>query len=269
MAEFFNRIAALNIEGKIFNYNLTNGERFQIEFSSEFDINKVSNSATIKLYNINDATIESVRPKGNGKQKEFRLVTLEAGYKDNFGIVLAGEIYDSKVTKNGIDKVLELKVGGNISKFGNFPINKTYNNKTTTYIVRDILQLAGFNNGGIIPEKEVLYPSITIRDLREGLKRLAKDSQSDLFISTNSIYFKKADATNEVIQLGFNSGLLQEPEKTDFGYLVKGLFNYKIQPGNKILIKANKDYTLKVVRGKHNFSVSGEAKTEFEGTEIK
>ena len=85
----------------------------------------MSNSATIKIYNVSDETIELARPKNNGKQKEFKLVTLEAGYKDNYtGIVLAGEIYDSKVTKNGVDKILELKCGGNLSKFGNFQLTK-------------------------------------------------------------------------------------------------------------------------------------------------
>ena len=152
MAEFYNRIVKLNIEGKLFEYNLTDDKRFMIEFNIDFDIAKLSNSSTIKIYNINDETIELVRPKANGKQKEFKLFTLEAGYKDNFGIVLAGEIYDSKVTKNGVDKILELKCGGNISKFGNLPINKTYNNKNTSYIVKDILQASGFESGGVIPE---------------------------------------------------------------------------------------------------------------------
>ena len=209
MADFFNRVAALNIDGKIFRYDLANDERFQIEFNTEFDIAKLSNSATIKIYNVNDETIELARPKVNGKTKEFKLVTLEAGYKNNFGIVLAGEIYDSKVTKNGIDRILELKAGGNLSKFGNFPINKTYNNKNTSYIVKDILQMSGFNSGGIIPQTEINYTSIVIKDLREGLKRLAKDSESELYISNNAIYFKKPDASNEVVQLGFTSGLLQ------------------------------------------------------------
>lgn len=269
MAEFFNRVAALNIDGKIFRYDLTLGERFQIEFNTEFDIAKLSNSATIKIYNVSDETIELARPKNNGKQKEFKLVTLEAGYKDNYGIVLAGEIYDSKVTKNGVDKILELKCGGNLSKFGNFPINKTYNNKNTSYVVKDILKMAGFDSGGIIPETEILYTSIVIKDLREGLKRLAKDSSSELYISNNAIYFKKPEASNEVVQLDFTSGLLQEPEKTDLGYNVKSLFNYRILQGNKVIVKANKDYTLKVNRGKHNFSVSGQSITEFEGTEVK
>jgi hypothetical protein len=269
MAEFFNRVAALNIDGKIFRYDLANDERFQIEFNTEFDIAKLSNSATIKIYNVNDETIELARPKVNGKIKEFKLVTLEAGYKNNFGIVLAGEIYDSKVTKNGIDRILELKAGGNLSKFGNFPINKTYNNKNTSYIVKDILQMSGFNSGGIIPQTEINYTSIVIKDLREGLKRLAKDSESELYISNNAIYFKKPDASNEVVNLNFTSGLLQEPEKTDLGYNVKCLFNYRILQGNKIIVKANKDYTLKVTRGKHNFNVSGQSITEFEGVEVK
>jgi hypothetical protein len=254
MAEFYNRVVKLNIEGKLFEYNLTDDKRFMIEFNIDFDIAKLSNSSTIKIYNINDETIELVRPKANGKQKEFKLFTLEAGYKDNFGIVLAGEIYDSKVTKNGVDKILELKCGGNISKFGNLPINKTYNNKNTSYIVKDILQTSGFESGGVIPESEILYTSITIKDLREGLKRLAKDSVSELYISNNQIFFKKPDATNEVIKLGFTSGLLQEPEKTDAGYNIKSLFNYRITQGNRILVSAKKDYTLKVVRGKHSFS---------------
>jgi hypothetical protein len=264
MAEFYNRVVKLNIEGKLFEYNLTDDKRFMIEFNIDFDIAKLSNSSTIKIYNINDETIELVRPKANGKQKEFKLFTLEAGYKDNFGIVLAGEIYDSKVTKNGVDKILELKCGGNISKFGNLPINKTYNNKNTSYIVKDILQTSGFESGGVIPESEILYTSITIKDLREGLKRLAKDSISELYISNNQIFFKKPDATNEVIKLGFTSGLLQEPEKTDAGYNIKSLFNYRITQGNRILVSAKKDYTLKVVRGKHSFSPIGQSITEFE-----
>lgn len=266
---FYNRIASLNIEGKIFKYDLSTDDRFQIEFSIDFDIAKVSNSATIKIYNINDATIESVRPKINGKQKELKLVTLEAGYKDNHGIVLAGEIYDSKVEKNGVDKILELKCGGNLSKFGNYPVNKTFNNKSTSYIVQQLLLAAGFSGGSVTPEKEINYPSIVINDLRSGLKRLAKDSESQLYISNNAVYFTKASATNEVVLLDFTSGLLQEPEKTDLGYSVKSLFNYKILQGNKILVKANKDYTLKVVRGKHDFNVSGQSITTFEGSEVK
>lgn len=269
MAEFYNRVVKLNIEGKLFEYNLTDDKRFMIEFNIDFDIAKLSNSSTIKIYNINDETIELVRPKANGKQKEFKLFTLEAGYKDNFGIVLAGEIYDSKVTKNGVDKILELKCGGNISKFGNLPINKTYNNKNTSYIVKDILQASGFESGGIEPESEILYSSITIKDLREGLKRLAKDSVSELYISNNQIFFKKPDSTNEVVKLGFTSGLLQEPEKTDAGYNIKSLFNYRITQGNRVVVSTKKDYTMKVVRGKHSFSPIGQSITEFEAIEIK
>ena len=70
MADFFNRVAALNIDGKIFRYDLANDERFQIEFNTEFDIAKLSNSATIIIYNVNDETIELARPKINGKTKE-------------------------------------------------------------------------------------------------------------------------------------------------------------------------------------------------------
>lgn len=213
MAEFYNRVVKLNIEGKLFEYNLTDDKRFMIEFNIDFDIAKLSNSSTIKIYNINDETIELVRPKANGKQKEFKLFTLEAGYKDNFGIVLAGEIYDSKVTKNGVDKILELKCGGNISKFGNLPINKTYNNKNTSYIVKDILQTSGFESGGVIPESEILYTSITIKDLREGLKRLAKDSVSELYISNNQIFLKNPMPQMKLSSYPLQVGYYKSPKK--------------------------------------------------------
>ena len=56
--------------------------------------------------------------------------------------------------------------------------------------------MAGFDSGGIIPETEIHFiQSIVIKDLREGLKRLAKDSSSELYISNNAIYFKKPEAS--------------------------------------------------------------------------
>ncbi len=268
--ELYNRVCYLNLEGKVFAYDLDAGSRFQIEFSTEFNLSQVSDTCTVKLYNANDETIELCRPKQNDKSKTYKAATLEAGYKGNYGIVSAGEIFDFKSSKNGVDRILELKIAGNVSKLIGFPANRTYSNQNTSYIIKDLLGMAGLQAGEIKPEKEFLYGSFVAGDLRQALTRLAKDSGSDLYITANQVYLQSHNAVKEGILLNYSSGLLQEPEKTETGYSVKCLFNYKINKGSQVIVQGKKNpIQLKVQKGKHEFNTSSNATTDFEGSVIK
>lgn len=268
--ELYNRVCYLNLEGKIFSYDLDAGSKFQIEFSTEFNLSTVSDTCTVKLYNANDETIELCRPNVIGKTKTFKTATLEAGYKNNYGVVTAGEIFDFKSYRSGVDRILELKIAGNVSKLIGFPANRTYSNQTTSFIIKDLLGMAGLTAGEIKPETEYLYGSFVAGDLRQALTRLAKDSNSDLFITANQVYLQSPNAVKGGILLNYSSGLLQEPEKTETGYNVKCLFNYKINKGSQVIVQGKKDtIQMKVQKGKHEFNVSGNAATDFEAAVLK
>jgi hypothetical protein len=74
---------------------------FILEFSTGFSKRGCSNT-NATIYNPSDETIENVEPRGGKNQP----IVIDAGYKDDHGVCIIGEIYKYNVITRGTERIL-------------------------------------------------------------------------------------------------------------------------------------------------------------------
>ena len=95
MKPYYMRHCEINIGGHVLQ-----SPPMAIQFEIEFALNSITN-AKIKITNPGPTTRKRCETKGS----KF---TLQAGYAEDYGTILAGEIITSTLTTNGTDQTLEL-----------------------------------------------------------------------------------------------------------------------------------------------------------------
>ena len=77
------------------------------------------NSAEMRIYNLSASTASKM-------QREFTRVVLQAGYKDNYGIIFDGNICSTRIGKeNGIDTWLEITAADGDKAYNFSTVNTT------------------------------------------------------------------------------------------------------------------------------------------------
>jgi hypothetical protein len=213
----------------------------------QFDYN-VPNTATIRVYNLNDATALRI-------QKEFQYVTLQAGYDGgNYGQIFQGTIKQFK--KGRIDAIttfLEMfcSDGDQAYNFGTIntavAAGQTYQQQLQTiqqaldpYLTnKQIAQIPlSANTGGLtLPRGRVLFGLAAAR-----MNDVALSTQCSYKIVNGQIIFTSLTGFDPgaVIQLDVTTGLVLVPEATDNGIEVTALLNPAIRCGRRVQIN-NKD----------------------------
>jgi hypothetical protein len=210
----------------------------------QFDVS-VPNTATIRVYNLNDATALRI-------QKEFQYVTLQAGYKGgNYGVIFQGTIKQFK--KGRIDAIttfLEMFCSDGDQAFNFAYINACVAAGTTFQQQVDFIQktsmsefltnpqAAQVNLGGItLPRGRVLFGTAAAF-----MNDVALSTNSSWKIVNGQVIFTTLTGFDPgaVIQLSVTTGLVLVPEATDNGIEVTALLNPAIRCGRRVQIN-NKD----------------------------
>ena len=219
MAKLYNRIAQLNINGRQFNY-----PPFSISFDQTVAIG-VPSSATVRLYNPSPDTIKAAEGIKEGSSYRYPRIIVDAGYVENYGTCILGEISDYKVKTSGPDKILEMKISDKTKDWANAIINKTWVNTKSSVIIKAMLSQVGIELASISLGSDKLYSQLTVSFLREGLNKIVKDTQSEYnFINGIIEINPKEPSVKKVIQLTYKNGLIEKPEKTQGGIKFKTLF---------------------------------------------
>lgn len=265
MSQLFNRICDLTLASKKFSY-----PPFSIEFEQTFSAGSIS--ATIaKLYNPNSDTIKMAEPKKSGKTFTFPTCIINAGYKEDSGTCVYGEVIAFTVSKSGTERILELKISDASQKYACSQIMKTFENMKASQILSKILTDVGIDYKSQELGSDITYPKITLTTLKSALDRISRDTQSDYFFK-NGVFEIKPKTYNkkkEVYLLSPQTGLIGSVEKNKTGIKFKTLFLYKIQPLEIVKIET-RDYNgyFKITKGKKVFSTFSEGVSEFEAVAI-
>jgi len=264
MSRLYNRVAQLNVNGREFNY-----PPFSIEFEQNVAVGSLS-SATVKLYNPAPDTIKAAEGIKEGRSFTYPYLTVDAGYSDNFGTCIIGEISDYKVSQSGADKILEMKVSDKTKDWANALINKTWKNTRANVIIRSMLATIDIDIGDINLGDNKLYTNLSVMYLRDGLKKIMKDTLSEYNFNSGVIEINpKTPTLKKVIQLTYTSGLIGKPEKTQSGLKFKTLFMYQLNSGSIVNIVTNTiNKNFKIKKGVKKFSTFGDSYCEWEAVEI-
>ena len=236
---------------------------FVLKFNTEFSMKGRGNTRAY-IYNPSEETIENVVPR----QGENQTIKIDAGYEEDHGICVIGEISSYKVTTSGLERVLELVVSDSATSLSTIKINQSWNKgvKAST-VVKDIIARSGIGTGKIETETDKAYPrGLSLNTtLHNALNQMMRDTGSDYFLRNGKLYFqsKKDQGIKTGILLNSATGLIDRPEilavKKDGKFVnqgsIKSLFNYRIGPSEHIRVESeNFTGNCKVIKGSHSFA---------------
>ncbi|TDX48333.1 phage protein [Orenia marismortui] len=217
----FGRVAEFVVDDRVFKF-----PELEIDFRVNFDTESDSNSGNIKLYNLNDKSIELF--------KKDKKVVLKAGYGDDIGAIMKPIIKSATSEFNGNDKITKIVLSEAIE--GTINLSWSKNTRAST-IIKDVINKIPLDLGDldIATDKKYRKGKTFSCEAKEALKELAKDTESKFHVSRGKIYFRPLDkATYRVIKLNKDNGLIASPQLIDSGeedrWKVQALLRYEIEP---------------------------------------
>lgn len=218
--------------------------RFKFEIrGSDLD---TPNTAVIRVYNLADSTIESIR--------EFGQVSLQAGYVNgNVGTIFSGDIKQFRRGKeNNVDTYLDILAADGDQAYNFGIVNTTLapgSNLTQrlnaladamgVVLDKNAPDIVANSTGGIIPlpRSKVMYGMA-----RTHLRNIANSTSTRWSIQNGVLTFVPLAGylPGEAVVINSVTGMIGQPEATDQGIMVKTLLNPLIKIGTRVQIN-NKD----------------------------
>jgi hypothetical protein len=217
------------------------------------DLPSTPNYATIKVYNLSDATAKSV-------QKEFTAVRLQAGYEGgSYGAIFNGTIkYVRRGRDNPTDTYLEI-----IAADGDVGRNFGIVNTTLAAGAKIGDQLAATTKAMGLPAGYT--PDLPATALSRGkvLYGMARDRMDDISASANATWSIQNGQVQVVpltsyipgtaVVLNSNSGMIGLPQQTEDGIHIQALINPRIKIGALLQID-NKSIQTAFLGGQNLFN---------------
>lgn len=238
-------------------------------FQCEKSVNDTPNYSIIKLYNLKDSTIASI--------KVGDTVYLEAGYeKGNFGLIFTGQVIQPKVFyESQVDSGIMLIVQDGDQFLKNSFVSKSVGKSTTKYDVvkmcidgQDDVSVGVLDSSlqtGRLPRGKVLFGKSS-----KYLREAAKASKSNFYIEDGKVNIVPATsyASGTAVELNPDTGLIGRPEQTDDGVSGQCLINPSIKLNTKVYILKDYIETKQVEEGKKKYSTPS-AKGVYKITKLK
>lgn len=235
-----------------------------------FDDDLEANQADITVYNLSDNTINNLKRDAE--------ITIEAGYKDDTGVIFKGFIDNVKTGYDDVDKVTTITC---LNCAGTETVeNITYNENTkASTILMDLISKLSMPIAVFSPRRDWTYTdSVTVDGcIREEIKNYAEVCGISVYANNGSIYaryIKDGDNINFIVSE--DTGLIGSPEHyteeinaEDYvdvidGYKCEMLLQHRITTAAIVNLKSRGvQGTFRVRKGEHTYA-DGEALTTFE-----
>ncbi|TGK21683.1 phage protein [Leptospira kmetyi] len=252
--KLFGRVAALEIlpktgSGKEFTY-----PPFDIEFETEIG---PMNLTTVTLYNVNQDTMNLIEGKSKGGGLQYPSAFLNAGYKDENGLVVSGEVIRPKMTQDGTNRILEFQISANAGAWSSFYIMKTYSKLPAMTVILDILDRGDLKPGRInIADNKIINFSANT-SLGDCIRRFCSLTKTQYWFQDGLLHIDSLQPQKKpsAIFLDDSSGLIGTPEKEQTTWKIKSLFRHKFKKNVIVSVKGGGlDADCRIVKGKHFFS---------------
>lgn len=223
-----------------------NQKSLKIDFNIKNGIGGAFSNGDITIYNLNQNDMQFLSTCYNYSNGNFKRnkISLEAGYRDNFGVLINGNINEADANFESVDKSINLKITGGIQN--NLTNNSIQTSLNGNIDFKIICEECAKKNGLSIDygkdiEKRVITdfsflgsPYQYIEKLREFFKDL------DIFIdnigASLKVQKKNSNSVNRKV-LSHETGLIGKPKPTWIGCNVKSLLNPSLKAGGYIDLK--------------------------------
>lgn len=245
------------------------------EFEVPFDDNLEANEGEIIVYNLSDNTLNLLSKivkeswkKGSSKE----VLTIEAGYEGDTGVIYKGYITKVSTTRSGADRATTIKVIGDFNY--DVCLELSYSENTNAqYILRDLLKMTGKPIEIFAPVRNYTYESSVTVDssLAEAIKKYSEICGVSTFISKGNLYCCKLKEVNRksVFEVSTANGMIGSPEPfteevvaendtyTIEGYEIEMLLQHRVSAGSEVHLSSDQYYgTYYVKDGSHSFNES-------------
>ncbi|MGI6014370.1 MAG: phage protein [Oscillospiraceae bacterium] len=238
-------------------------ETLDVEFDIPFDDDMEPNEAEIRVYNLSDSTIRQL--------KKDAVITVEAGYKGDTGVIFRGYISTVKTAYNGADKETAITAIDDIAEHTVESIAYAEYTKAS-YILKDLIDRTGIPVAVFKIRRDHTYEdSQTVDgDLFENIRTYAEVCGISVYVSRGKIYaryIKEGDNLN--FDLSAETGMIDYPtayteevtaeDYTDIidGYEVEMLLQHRMCAGAIVKLTSRiANGTFRVCSGQHTFSSS-------------
>lgn len=202
--ELFNRKVIIKTDNNI---TLKNDD-FKITFSVPFDDDMEVNMAEVTVCNLTDSTINKLRRND--------VITIEAGYGKDTGIICSGRITNVKNIHNGVDKETTIEITDGPDLSSKSLENKTYANGTkASYILRDLANKLKLAIAKFQVPNDVKYTSGYVVDgsITEAMQNVAMHCGVGCYIHKSKLYIRPITSGDDLqFTLSADTGLLGTPE---------------------------------------------------------
>lgn len=249
-----------------------NSEELDIEFTVPFDDDAEANEAEIIVYNLSKTTIQAL--------KYNNPITVEAGYKNDTGVIFSGFISQIKTKIEGMDKITTIKAIDDTDLQERDLVDISYKaGMTASYILKDLLGRLKLPIAVFSPRRDWTYKDEVTVDggLMDNIRKYAEVCGISAYINKGKIYARHiSEGDNINFTVCADTGLIESPEEfeeevtaEDYKDIVKG-YNFKMILQHRIttaaiisLTSQNVSGQYRVRSGKHVFNES-ESITEVE-----
>lgn len=250
--QLFGRVIKVHVESDKYKADFS-GDDLHIEFEVPFDDDEKPNQTVIHIFNLSQTSISRII-KGAS-------VTLQAGYRSDYGVLAQGKITSVYTNRDGVDKITTITMleGQDYSK-KKTPKPITFKPGTKAdVIIRRLVSILGIRLAELKLPKNVIYKKgyTVTGNIENNLVEVVRDCGASMYWRKGKMIIRSIkEGTDERFLLQESTGLIESPEafeEDDYkGYNVKSLLQHRITTASIIEIKsktANGKYRVK--KGKH------------------
>lgn len=269
--ELFGHVIKVHIEGD-YKADFTN-DKFHIEFESPFDDDEKPNETKIMIYNLSTNSISRIKKGAN--------LTLQAGYRSDYGVITEGTIDRTLTEQDGVDKITsiyllegkdysDVEVTAETSTNIGSELRIAFKAGTkASVIIRTLVKDLGFQIADMkLPTDKIYSNGYTATgQILNNLTEVVKDCGASMYWRRGKMIIRSIkEGDDERFVLESSTGLTESPEPFEEedakGFNVKSLLQHRITTASIIELKsrtANGKYRAK--KGKH-VATSSDFRTE-------
>lgn len=240
MMEQFGRVVEVSVAGKTFR-----SKDLYIEFDVPFDDDASPNESIVRIYNLTQDTISRI--------KRNDVLTINAGYEGDVGLLLSGRVSYVSTRKEGPDKVTSIYVLDGPDLTGKKVEEKSYAPGVTGQtILRDLIPLLGVPIGAFrLPRNKEYEEGYAVSGaIVDHCEEVARDCGAAFYVNRGKLFVRPlTDGDDARFVLRSDTGLVGSPEYFEDrdgvnGYHVECLLQHRITTASII------DLESKFVRGR-------------------
>lgn len=238
--EQFKRVVEVSVAGKTFT-----SKYLHIEFDVPFDDDASPNESIVRIYNLTQDTISRI--------KRNDVLTINAGYEGDVGLLLSGRVSYVSTRKEGPDKVTTIYVLDGPDLAGMKIEEKAYAPGVTgRTILNDLIPMLKVPIGAIrLPTNKVYLEGYTVSgSIVDHCEEVARDCGAAFYINRGKLYVRPlTDGDDARFVLRSDTGLIGSPEYFEEddgmkGYHIECLLQHRITTASII------DLQSKFVKGR-------------------